>query len=739
MEEILYKFINGGKREQEEMRAFIHEFRTTNELLFKERNNSLSELGFEVQGLLKVINNTPMSNLEVKGVTTRGGKTTTQDGQDNDTNLHTKEPLEINHDEAVKSNEVLTKHQPQNTEELVVQPTCELQTPPIPFPRRLRKEKEEAQQKKFLENLKQLHINLPFIKALAQMPKYAKFLKDFVILDMPEDSRVPIILGRLFLETARAMIDVFNKKITLRVGDDEVIFDMDQSIKRSPAEDDECYGVDELDDAINAEAQELLANDTTDLFLLKGLEKSIDQSDLESCECEAVDDSYSIRRMEAINTPYSVTRKMEESNKVKRILLHPDHTRRSKKDNIHLPLWDFRLPKNAVWITQRTGYFLKMHDGNFSWHGGRLYGNGKFKPIYYASKTLNNDQEHYTTTKKELLAAVFSFDKIRPYLILSKTIVYTDHLAFKYLFRKQNAKPGLIRWVLLLQGFNIEIKDKKGAKNLAVDHLSRLENPNLGRFAKEEIADKLFARFRVPKALISDRGINFCNSQLEKALQKYGVTHKLSTAYHPQTNVQTEVTNRAIKSILEMSVGYNLKNWSEKLDDALWAFRTAYKTPSGCTSFRLVYGKACHLPVEIKHKAYWALKQCNMNMTAVAKNRFMELNELMELRDGAYKNTQIYKERTKKWHDSRLRVDKNFKVGDKVLLFNSRFKMHSGKLKSGRYGPNVVKTMYPYGTIEIIDGNKISFKVNGQRLKKYHDEHTDAEDKEGVEFEKDTT
>ncbi|GKD60444.1 hypothetical protein Tco_1297953 [Tanacetum coccineum] len=151
------------------------------------------------------------------------------------------------------------------------------------------------------------------------------------------------------------------------------------------------------------------------------------------------------------------------------------------------------------------------------------------------------------------------------------------------------------------------------------------------------------------------------------------------------------------------------------------------------------YGKACHLPMEIKHRAYWALKQCNIDLTATAKNRFMKLNELIELRDGAYENTRIYKEKTKKWHDSRLRGDKRIKVEDKALLFNSRFKMHLGKLKSKWYGPNVVKTMYPYGTVEITNKNEISFKVNGQRLKKYDDENIDTDEREVVKFEENMT
>ncbi|GJU30569.1 reverse transcriptase domain-containing protein [Tanacetum coccineum] len=296
----------------------------------------------------------------------------------------------------------------------------------------------------------------------------------------------------------------------------------------------------------------------------------------------------------------------------------------------------------------------------------------KFKPIYYASKTLNNAQEHYTTTEKELLTVVFSFDKFCMYLILSKTIVYTDHSALKYLFSKQDAKPRLIsasitRRKVYEAGFFWPriFKDDK-------DYVMRCDacqrSGNISSRSKMPHNNiQLFARFGVPKALISDRGTHLCNSQLEKALQKYEVTHNLSTVYHPQTNGQTEVTNRAIKRILERSVGYNRKNWSKKLDDTLWAFRTAYKTPNGCTLFRLVYGKDCHLPMEIEHKAYWALKQCNMGLTAAAKNHFMELNELMELRDGAYKNTRIYKERTKKWYDSRLRGDKDFKVGDKFM------------------------------------------------------------------------
>nr|GEZ48788.1 reverse transcriptase domain-containing protein [Tanacetum cinerariifolium] len=136
---------------------------------------------------------------------------------------------------------------------------------------------------------------------------------------------------------------------------------------------------------------------------------------------------------------------------------------------------------------------------------------------------------------------------------------------------------------------------------------------------------------------------------------KYGVTHCLSTAYHPQTSGQVEVSNRGLKHILERIVGENHASWSDKLDDALWAIRIAYKTPIGCTPYKLVYEKACHLPIKLEHKAYWALKHCNYDLKTAGDHRKVLLNELNELRDQAYENSLIYKEKMKRIHDSKIK------------------------------------------------------------------------------------
>nr|GEZ97985.1 reverse transcriptase domain-containing protein [Tanacetum cinerariifolium] len=222
--------------------------------------------------------------------------------------------------------------------------------------------------------------------------------------------------------------------------------------------------------------------------------------------------------------------------------------------------------------------------------------------------------------------------------------------------------------------------------------------------------------FETPRAIISDRGTHFCNDQFVKVMLKYGVTRRLATAYHPQTSGQVEVSNRGLKRILEMTVGNNRASWSNKLDDALWAFYTAFKTPIGCTPYKLVYGKACHLPIELEHKAYWALKHANFNLLTAGDHQKVQLNELNELPDQAYENSLIYKEKTKRIHDSKIK-DRVFNVGDRVLLFNSRLTIFSNKLKTRWTGPFTVTQVFPYGTVELSQTYRPNFKVNVHRLK----------------------
>nr|GEW24090.1 reverse transcriptase domain-containing protein [Tanacetum cinerariifolium] len=395
---------------------------------------------------------------------------------------------------------------------------------------------------------------------------------------------------RSFLRTGRALIDVYGEEITLRVNDEAVIFNLNQTARYSSTYDDLSVNrIDIINVAREEYAQEILGFSNN----------SLGDNPTSASEPILTNSSPSLTPFEGreeVKAKYSIEEPPELE--LKDLPSHLEYA--YLEGNEFYCFLDgfsgyFQIPINLP--DQEKTTFTCPH-GTFTYrrmpfglcNAPRTFQRTKhFQPIHYASKTMTEAQIHYTTTEKEMLAVVYAFEKFRPYLVLSKSIVYTDHSALKYLLSKQDAKPRLEN----PHKDVFENKDING--NFPLETLGKISSgkakalPTNDARVVVKFLKFLFARFETPSAIISDCGTYFCNDKYAKVMSKYGVTHHLATAYHPQASGQVEVSNRGLKCILERMVRENRASWSEKLDDALWAFMIAYKIPIGCTPYKNSY------------------------------------------------------------------------------------------------------------------------------------------------------
>ncbi|GJT86154.1 reverse transcriptase domain-containing protein [Tanacetum coccineum] len=624
-----------------------------------------------------------------------------------------------------------------------------------------------------------------------------------------------VFVRRPFLRTARALIDVYGEELTLRVSDEAITFkvgntsryyyndaefDLDGDIHLIEPKDIKCEELktikSSVDEPPKLELKDLPSNleyafleDTNKLSVIiaKNLKDKEKERLIKVLKSHKQAIAWKLSDIKGIDPYFQILIDPQDQEKTTFTCLYGTFAYRHMPFDLCNAHGTFQRCMMAIFhdMIEET---IEVFMDDFS-----VFGDSFSSCLSHLDKMLKRievDREKVDVTAKlpppTSVKGIWSF------------LVYTDHSALNYLLAKQDAKPRLLWWILLLQEFDIIIRDKRGAENLAADHLSRLENPYQSDPEKKKITETFpfetlgmvtfrddsntpwFAdianyhagNFIVKRTICADQVIRRCVYGQE-TIDILMACHNGPTGGHhganytakkvfdsgkilqrdemPQNAIQVceifdiwgidfmgpfpssrgnkyillavdylskwveakalptndarvvykflkslfarfgtpraiisdrvEVSNRGLKRILERTIGENRASWSDKLEDALWAFRTAFKTPIGCTPYKLVYGKACHLPIELEHKAYWALKHCNFDLKTAGDHRKFEMNELNELRDQAYENSLIYKEKTKKIHDSKIK-NRVFNVGDRVLLFNSRLKIFSGKLKT---------------------------------------------------------
>ncbi|XP_075475706.1 uncharacterized protein LOC142509906 [Primulina tabacum] len=330
--------------------------------------------------------------------------------------------------------------------------------------------------------------------------------------------------------------------------------------------------------------------------------------------------------------------------------------------------------------------------------------NKVFHTIYYASKTLDVAQLNYATTEKELFAVVFALDKFHSYLVLSEVIVYTDHSALKYLLAKKDAKPRLLRWILLLQEFDLEIKDKKGVENVVADHLSRLE------FMSKDCVDHAINDLFPDEQLFEAHHhpiYRFTNERFFSDVKHYFWEERFLFKICADSMIRKCVAEEEFCQIL------NHCHDRERTVNISNRHKMPLKNIIECEVFD-VWGIDFMGPFsKLEHRTYWATKTLNFNFTDASEKHILQFDQLEELWNLAYDLSLSYKEKTKRAHDRQI-IEKEFKEGENVLLYNSRLRLFPGKLKSRWSGPFVISKVYSLGAVELQDGNDEKFTVNAQ-------------------------